>query len=143
MAIHFFTEDCDHQWKNKNLLKKWIKNAVENEGYKIKEVNYIACSDDYLLKMNVDYLKHHTLTDIITFDNSEKEGKIIGDIFISIDRVNENASKFKVKPNAELCRVIIHGTLHLMGYKDKSTKDKTLMTQKEDFYLAKRKTNGK
>src|SRR6185312_7511210 len=107
-------------------------------GFKLKELNYIFCSDSYLLQINQQYLDHDTYTDIVTFDNSDIAKTITGDIFISIDRIRENASKFGVTEANEVHRVIIHGALHLLGYKDKSPADKKKMTLKEDFYLNKR-----
>ena len=91
MAIHLFEEDINIKIKNKLAIKKWLKNTVELEKKKLGELNYVFCSDDYLHEMNVSYLQHDTLTDIITFDNSEIEGLIVGDIFISVDRVEENS----------------------------------------------------
>lgn len=134
-SVSFFEEDIRYHLRNKNKVKAWIKDAVSAEGYKLKELNYIFCSDSYLLQINRQYLSHDTYTDIITFDNSEKEGIIEGDIFISIDRIRENADKFQTGEINELHRVIIHGALHLLGYKDKTTEDKKLMTEKEDHYL--------
>lgn len=137
-AISFFEEDITFKLKNKALVRQWVTNTIINEGFKLKELNYIFCSDAYLLQINQQYLNHDTYTDIITFDNSEEEGKIISDIFISIDRISENAKKFNVSETDELHRVIIHGTLHLLGYKDKTAGDKQTMTEKENFYLSKR-----
>jgi probable rRNA maturation factor len=134
-AIHFFTEDTGYKLKNKLQLKRWIKATIEAEGYRLNELNYILCSDAYLLQINQQYLNHDTYTDIVTFDNSEKPGTITGDIFISVERTQENAQKFKVDNATELHRVIIHGTLHLLGYKDKKPTDKKLMTLKENEYL--------
>ncbi len=136
-AINFFQEEVSFTLKDKQKLKKWIKEAIEAEGFLLKELNYIFCSDEYLLQINRQYLNHDTLTDIITFDNSETPGKITGDIFISIERIWENAEKFNVTQTRELQRVIIHGALHLLGYADKKPADKKLMTEKEDFYLNK------
>ena len=135
-AINFFTEDTSYKLKNKLQLKRWIKDTVTAEGYRLNELNYILCSDVYLLQINQQYLNHDTYTDIVTFDNSEKPGFITGDIFISVDRTQENASTFNVNADTELHRVIIHGALHLLGYKDKKPADKKLMTQKENEYLA-------
>lgn len=140
-AIHFFEEDIAFKLKNKTHLKKWITETIQHEGFKLKELTYIFCSDDYLLKINQEYLDHDTYTDIITFDNSDTEKVIIGDIFISIDRIRENARNFNVSETDELHRVIIHGALHLLGYKDKTPVTKQKMTQKEDFYLIKRGFN--
>jgi probable rRNA maturation factor len=136
-AVNFFQEEVSFTLKDKLKLKKWIKETIESEGYKLKELNFIFCSDEYLLQINQQYLDHDTFTDIITFDNSEEEGKIIGDIFISIERIRENAKTFNVTEERELQRVIIHGTLHLLGYPDKKPADKKVMTGKEDFYLNK------
>ncbi len=138
LPINFFLEETNYSLKNKLHLKSWINQTIVAEGYQLQELNFILCSDDYLLKINQEYLNHDTYTDIITFDNSEEEKFIYGDIFISIDRVKENAQTFAVKTVDELHRVIIHGTLHLLGYPDKKKQEKALMTQKEDFYLAKR-----
>lgn len=136
IPVFFFEEDIKFKPKNKAALREWIKSTVIAEGYKLKELNYIFCSDSYLIAINRQYLNHDTYTDIITFDNSEKEGAITGDIFISIERIRENAVKFSGNEADELHRVIIHGALHLLGYKDKTKAAKELMTQKEDFYLA-------
>lgn len=137
-AIQFFEEDISYKLKNKTLVRQWIKDTIIAEGFKLKELTYVFCSDAYLLPMNQQYLDHDTYTDIITFDNSEVEGEIVGDIFISIERIRENAAKFKIAETEELHRVIIHGALHLLGYTDKSVVTKQKMTQKEDEYLAKR-----
>ncbi|KLT64614.1 rRNA maturation RNase YbeY [Pedobacter sp. BMA] len=135
-AISFFNESVSYKLPNKLKLKKWIKNTIENEGYSLEQLNFIFCSDEYLLGINQQYLNHDTYTDIITFDNSEVEKLIIGDIFISIERVKENAKIYKTNDFDEVCRIIIHGTLHLLGYKDKGKIAKTLMTDKENEYLA-------
>ncbi|WP_198171426.1 rRNA maturation RNase YbeY [Mucilaginibacter aquatilis] len=137
-AINFFLEDTAYKLKNKLQLKRWIKDTIISEGYKLGELNYILCSDEYLLQINRQYLNHDTYTDIVTFDNSEQEGVITGDIFVSVDRTQENAVKFNVGPDNELHRVIIHGALHLLGYLDKKPADKQLMTDKENEYLAKK-----
>lgn len=141
-AIQFFEEDIAYKLKNKAAVRQWINETVLAEGFKLKELNYIFCSDDYLLQINQQYLDHDTYTDIITFDNSEKDKVIVSDIFISIDRIRENALKFNITETNELHRVLIHGALHLLGYKDKSTADKQKMTFKEDFYLNKRGFNS-
>jgi probable rRNA maturation factor len=137
-AIQFFEEDIAYKLKNKTAVRQWITEAIQAEGYKLKELVYIFCSDSYLLQINQQYLDHDTYTDIITFDNSEKAGFITGDIFISIERIRENALNFSLTETDELHRVIIHGALHLLGYTDKSPADKKKMTLKEDFYLNKR-----
>jgi probable rRNA maturation factor len=137
-AIQFFEEDISYKLKNKTLVRQWIKDTITAEGFKLKELTYVFCSDAYLLPMNQQYLDHDTYTDIITFDNSEIEGDIMGDIFISVERIRENAAKFNITETDELHRVIIHGALHLLGYTDKTVVTKKKMTQKEDEYLAKR-----
>ncbi len=132
MAILFFEEDIKFSLNEKNKYKKWLKEVAKLENYQIKELNYIFCSDEYLFQINQQYLNHNTYTDIITFDNSEKTKLIEGDIFISIDRIKENASSQKISFEKEILRVMSHGLLHLMGYKDKNPKDKILMSQKEN-----------
>ena len=136
-AISFFTEDIAYSLKNKTIIRRWIEDTIVAEGYKLSELNFILCSDEYLLRINQDFLQHDDYTDVITFDNAEELKTIVGDIFISIERIKENAKQFNSTTLAELCRVMIHGTLHLLGYKDKTKAAKTLMTAKEDFYLDK------
>lgn len=138
LPIHFFTEDLSYTFKQKAQVRSWINTTINQENHSLHELNFIFCSDDYLLNINREYLKHDTYTDIITFDNSSAEGSIVGDIYISIDRIRENSIKFEVTERDELHRVIIHGTLHLLGYPDKGKANKTLMTQKEDYYLSTR-----
>lgn len=136
MAIHFFSEDISFSLEEEEEAVSWIENILDQEKQVSKSINYIFCSDNYLLKINQDYLDHDTLTDIITFDNSEEEGKIEADIFISIDRVKENAHSLDKTFNEELHRIIIHGLLHLAGYNDKTDEDKTEMRKKEDACLS-------
>ncbi len=124
--------------KGKTVIKKWLQETIVSEGYQLAELNFIFCSDEYLLRVNQDFLQHDYYTDVITFDNSEELKTILGDIFISIDRVKDNAKQNNATTHDELCRIMIHGTLHLLGYKDKTKKAKTEMTSKEDFYLASR-----
>ncbi|AHM61402.1 metalloprotein [Flammeovirgaceae bacterium 311] len=135
-AINFFEEDIDYKLPQKTKIRSWIKNVVKNEGASIAEVNYIFCSDPYLKQVNIDYLQHDYFTDIITFDNSEEEGILEGDIFISIDRIKENSEDYSNSFNQELRRVIVHGVLHLIGYRDKSETEQAQMRQKEDQYLS-------
>jgi probable rRNA maturation factor len=136
-AIHFFTEDISFTLKHKTIIKNWLKDTIVAEGYRLEELNFIFCSDAYLLEMNKQYLNHDTYTDVITFDNSEVLKTIVGDIFISVDRITENADLFSREFIDEMCRVMVHGTLHLLGYKDKTKAAKLLMTEKEDHYLEK------
>jgi len=138
LPIHFFTEDISFTLKQKGPLRTWIKNTIVAEGFKLGVLNFIFCSDNYLLSINQNYLKHDTLTDIITFNNSEDKRVIVGDIFISLERIRENAQRFNVTSESELHRVMIHGTLHLLGYADKGKEAKALMTDKENHYLSKR-----
>lgn len=135
-SINFFIEDSNYHLKNKRKIKSWIASAITAEGYTLQELNFILCSDAYLLRINQDYLNHDTYTDVITFDNSEVLKTIVGDVFISVERVQENAKEIKVSTIDELCRVMIHGTLHLLGYKDKAKAAKKLMTAREDHYLS-------
>lgn len=135
-SIQFFTEDLKFEFKGKAQARRWLHQCAEAEGYLIAGISYIFTSDDYLLRINQQYLNHDTFTDIITFDNSEKPREIEADIFISISRVEENAIALKGSFKTELNRMLIHGLLHLMGYSDKSARAKKEMTKKEDHYLS-------
>ena len=115
--------------------KKCIKNASISEGYELSQLNYVFCSDEYLLEINKQYLDHDYFTDIITFDNSEEDNQLEGDIYISVDRVRENAATFHTDFDTEMRRVLIHGLLHLAGYEDSSEALNTAMRAKEDEYL--------
>ena len=134
--INFFNEETSYILKNKRTIKAWVAQTIAAEGYALQELNFILCSDEYLLRINQEYLDHDTYTDVITFDNSEELKTIVGDIFISIERIKENATAFKHTIAQELCRVIIHGTLHLLGFRDKTKAEKLKMTEKEDQYLS-------
>jgi len=137
--ISFFSEDIDFTLKDKAKVRNWIVETIKSEGFKrVGELSFVFCSDAYLLEINKQYLNHDTYTDIVTFDSSEEEDIISGDIFISVERIRENAEKFGVTERDELHRVIIHGVLHLCGYYDKKKEDKELMTSKENEYLGKR-----
>jgi len=134
MGINFYNENIDFEPENKHLIQKWISSIIEEKKFSPGTLNYIFCSDEYLLKLNQQYLDHNTYTDIITFDYST--GKVLsGDIFISIDRVKENASKFRKTFENELHRVMVHGILHLIGYKDKTDVESKEMHNQEDHYL--------
>ncbi len=137
--IHFHTEEIPFVLKNKTRLKKWIVEIIETKGRTPGDINFIFCSDAYLLTINKQYLQHDTYTDIITFDYSKdsKTTPISGDIFISIDRIKENAKTFSKTAEEELQRVIIHGVLHLLGYKDKTKAAKEEMTKEENNCLKK------
>lgn len=130
-----FNSLTDFVLKSKLFHKKWIKAVAEAEGYQVADISYIFCDDDYLLELNKKYLNHDTLTDIITFDYVEGT-HLSGDIYISIERVRENANIFDQSFERELHRVLAHGVLHLCGYKDKSKNDSKLMRQKEEESIA-------
>ena len=132
--ISFHNQTIDFKLKKKIKLKQWIKLITEKEKHKLGNIAYIFCSDDELLEINIKHLNHNTLTDIITFDYTENN-KISSDIFISVDRVLENAKKFNTAFENELYRVMIHGILHLCGYKDKTKTDAELMRKKENWAL--------
>ena len=132
--ISFNNQSISFKLKDKTKLKQWIKIITEKEKHRLGSINYIFCTDDELLEINIRHLNHNTLTDIITFDYTEDK-TISSDIFISIDRIAENAQKFKVSFEEELHRVMIHGILHLCGYKDKSKADAELMRKKENTSL--------
>lgn len=130
-----FNYETQFELDNEKAISKWIFGVIQSEGFKEGEINYVFCDDDYLLKLNIEFLNHNTLTDIISFDNSI--GKILhGDIFISVERVKENAKEFEVVFQEEIQRVIIHGILHFCGYKDKTEKDSLLMRDKENNYIS-------
>jgi rRNA maturation RNase YbeY len=134
-SIHFYAEDIPFKIKHTLKIKQWITSAIEKEKHSLKSLNYIFCSDQALLQQNIQYLQHNTLTDIITFDLSERAGQVEGEIYISIDRVKENASKYSKTFEDELHRVLIHGVLHLVGYRDKKPTQKAAMRKREDYYL--------
>lgn len=127
--INYFIEDLKFTLKDKKKFKTWIIETILSEGYSPGEINYIFCSDKYLLDLNISYLNHNTYTDIITFNNSDEDKEVCGDIFISIDRVKENSTKLSTEFDNELKRVIIHGILHLCGYKDKTKNEQSEMSK--------------
>ena len=126
-----FNSETSFTLKNQKKLVKWIGDVISSEGFQVGEINYIFCNDSYLNKINQEFLNHDTFTDIISFDYTLGK-EVGGDIFISTERVLENAEKFNEVFENELYRVMIHGILHFMGYKDKTKKEKTLMRTKED-----------
>lgn len=134
MSIQFFSEDVPFPSLKKRVTSSWIKRVIGSEGKSVGDISFIFCSDSYLLDVNRKYLQHDYFTDIITFDYVENS-RISGDIFISVDRVKDNSVQFNTSFDDELHRILIHGVLHLLGYKDKKKEDKKLMTEKEDFYL--------
>lgn len=132
--IQFFYENLSETVNTKYTV--WLEDIILSEGKKLGEINYIFCDDEYLLKVNQDYLQHDYYTDIITFDYVK--GKTIsGEIFVSLQRISENASTLSKNYEEELRRVLAHGILHLCGYKDKTEEEELLMRSKEDFYIAK------
>jgi len=133
MAILFFSKGIRFSISNKSRISKTIQNLIKNEKKKEGDISFTFCSDSFLLDINKKFLRHNTLTDIITFQYPAD--KLSGEIFISIPRVRENAKKFNVSIQQELYRVIIHGVLHLCGYTDKNNSDKAMMSKREDYYL--------
>ena len=134
--INFFNEDIDFSISNPQACSDWISSIITSHQFSLEEINFIFCSDDYLLQINIDYLNHDYYTDIITFDNSEEPKVIESDIFISIERVKENAQDQNTLFEEELNRVMVHGVLHLLGYGDKTEEEKTVMREKEDACLS-------
>jgi rRNA maturation RNase YbeY len=133
--MEYFYEDTDFVLQDGERIGNWIEETILNESMKLGDVSFIFCSDEYLLQMNKEYLDHDYYTDVITFDYCE--GDIVsGDIFISVDTVKSNSEKFITNFASEIKRVIIHGVLHLIGYKDKSEEESKEMRAKEDYYLS-------
>jgi rRNA maturation RNase YbeY len=136
-SVEFFYLEVTFRVASQRKTANWIKKAIETEGGRLAYINYIFCSDQYLYEINSQFLKHKTFTDIITFDLRENpQDPLEAEIYISIPRVKENAKKFGVSLSSEINRVMIHGVLHLLGYKDKSLPEKMLMREKEDSYLS-------
>ena len=138
MAVHFYNEGTDYLPKGRVKLNQWVRETIHNEGYQVGEIGYIFCSSDYHIGINRQYLGHDYHTDVITFDYSDLEVRkvVSGDIFIDPETVADNADLLGTDPAEEQLRVIIHGILHLCGYKDKSDNEAAQMRSKEDFYLA-------
>jgi len=134
LKIQFFSIHSNYRLLNKTILKNWINDIIVSYKKNPSTISIIICSDSYLININKKHLNHNFYTDIITFDYSV-QNNISGDLFISIDRVKENALKFQVSLKLELYRVISHGILHLLGFNDKSKNDKSLMTHNEDLCL--------
>jgi probable rRNA maturation factor len=134
--IRFFSEEIPFLLNEKPKIRRWLRDVILKEKKKPGSINIIFCTDDYLLGLNTLYLKHNTLTDILTFPGSDDPLSVEGDIYISIPRVTENAQKFSQPFDAELSRVMVHGILHLLGYKDKTKTERLEMTAKEDQYLS-------
>lgn len=139
--INIFTQGIKFKIKNEEKFKNWIIETIVNEGKIAGAINFIFCNDSYLLKINKKYLQHDFYTDIVTFNNSDKENEISGDIFISYERVVENAGKLSESLEDETSRVSIHGILHLIGYKDIESEEIKEMRNKEDQYISQKKFN--
>ncbi|WP_295126269.1 rRNA maturation RNase YbeY [uncultured Chitinophaga sp.] len=135
MAVKFAMHEVKVNLRNKNKLKQFIGELFEREGQELEDLQYVFCSDEYLLTINQQFLQHDTYTDIVTFELSPTPEVTMGEIYISTDRVADNAEKFDVDFEQELHRVIFHGALHLCGFKDKTKKDEEKMRAKEDEYL--------
>lgn len=135
-SVSFFSEDTDFMLTTPNEAIQWVSTISEEHDLRIEQLNFIFCSDNYLLQINKEHLDHNYYTDIITFDLSDDPDIIEGDIFISVDRVRENALSLTVPFIQELHRVIIHGVLHLIGYNDKNEEEKKVMREKEDACLS-------
>jgi len=133
--IQFHYTKRDYPVPNRLKLKKFLAGLFKKEGKRLGELHYIFCDDEYLLKINQSFLQHDFYTDIISFDLSEREGPLQGEIYISLPRVRENASAFQVSVKQELHRVLFHGALHLCGYQDKSPREIRVMRRLEDKYL--------
>lgn len=136
MPIQYFSEEIDFSLQNQPSIDKWISELISSNNYTLTDLNYIFCSDEYLLQINKEHLDHDYYTDIITFDNSESQEEIESDLFISIDRVKENAQNLDHSFDHELHRVMIHGLLHLFGFHDKTEEEKKVMREKEDHCLS-------
>lgn len=130
--INFFFEDITEPNLNYDKIRVWLSALIKSHQFELEEVNYILCSDDYLLKVNQKYLDHDYYTDIITFDNSEEEHLVESDIFVSVDRVKDNANNHNESLEREQLRVLAHGVLHLVGFKDKSEEDAEDMRKEEE-----------
>lgn len=134
--ISFHYTNQKFSFRRRNLVRSMVERLIRTEGQNVGEIHYIFCSDEYLLQLNQTHLNHDTLTDIITFQYNEPGEPVVSDIYISVERVKENAISFAVSFSDELLRVIFHGALHLVGYKDKTSAQKTEMRRMEDKYLS-------
>ncbi|ASZ10352.1 rRNA maturation RNase YbeY [Chitinophaga pendula] len=137
MAINFIAHEIKLDLRNKTRLKSFLKDLFAAEQQGLSGLQYIFCSDDYLLEINQSFLQHDTYTDIVTFEMSDDPAITEGEVYVSVDRVKDNAEKYGVSPEQELHRVIFHGALHLCGFKDKTKKEASLMREKEEEYLQK------
>lgn len=135
-SINYFSQKPRIKISNPKKTSSWIRKIIEKEGASLVSINYIFCTDDYLREINIQFLRHKTFTDIITFNYNPTKNEIEGEIYISIDRVRENAKTYKTDFRTELNRVMIHGVLHLLGFNDKTKAEKKAMREKEDACLS-------
>ena len=135
--VSYFTQDCSFSFKDKRLTSRWLKFVAESEAKRLGDISIIFCSDNYILDVNIKYLKHDYYTDMSTFDYCEGK-RLSGELFISVDSVRENAAFYGTEFVDELNRVIVHGVLHLIGYDDHSEEDIAVMRSKENYYLSQR-----
>ncbi|MFA5815380.1 MAG: rRNA maturation RNase YbeY [Bacteroidales bacterium] len=142
MSVHYLEEDRKATGFNRTVTKKWLHDVVRLEGKKPGVISYIFCSDDFLVDINIKFLKRDYYTDVISFDYT-KNDVISGDIMISVDRVKENAANMGVAYIEELKRIMVHGLLHLIGYEDSAKESKAIMSSREDLYLGMAKEEGK
>ncbi len=141
MSFEFFSEETSFSLPDPDTYTEWLNQVIRKFSSKhTKNINYIFCSDNYLLNVNTEYLQHNYYTDIITFDQSEDENELEADIFISIDRIKENAQEENIAFENELSRVMAHGILHLLGFGDKTETEKKVMREKEDACLSLQKS---
>ncbi len=134
--VFFYNADTNYKIPSKGIVRNKLSYLVHNEGFKLVNVNIILCSDEYLLEINKKHLNHNYYTDVITFDLSDKNNEVDGEIYISLDRIRENKKAYNVSLFTEFQRVVIHGVLHLVGYDDHSKKDISIMRNKEQLYLS-------
>lgn len=135
MSIYYFSEDIGFSLRQKRKISTWLQYVIEQEKHTLDHINFIFCSDVYLHAKNKEYLGHDTLTDVITFDYTTVPKTILGDIYISVERVRENAKYYKRKAQEELYTVMVHGVLHLLAYGDQTVEEKVIMREKESLYL--------
>jgi rRNA maturation RNase YbeY len=133
--ITFYNEDIEMPNVDLTKINIWLFSLIEKTEFELESLNYIFCTDEYLLEVNKEYLDHDYYTDIITFDNADEEGVIESDIFVSLERVAENAKEMNIEFDKELLRVLAHGLLHLLGYKDKTEEEAKIMRTKEEEYM--------
>ena len=134
MAIEFSSVDISFELSNESVFSNWISNAIGEEGFQLGEIEYVFCSDEYLLEINIEHLDHDYFTDIITFDYVVDD-LVSSELFVSIDRIKDNAGELKIPFQKELARVLIHGILHLLGYNDSTNPEKLEMSERENYYL--------